>query len=718
MRTTTILLAALLFFTQHSFGQHITLHARVRMQNSLLNQGKAVHISKTSLSAPYASPKLSDDSGRVALVFVGLSMGSSVAIAVDHPDFELVNTLDLQEVILGRLQPLTVCLAPRGQLAMAQADFYRIGKQALFERRDQLIAELKGSVLQSQATLRVLEAEYRQVLENRYEAEELTQEKVAELEEQLESMALELATVNLDFESEQYRKAFEQFRQGNLENVLTILDDSLLSRAVDAKVAALATLQAASIIDSAAVIQAQHALAQDVNSYSLKAKAQRLLLYFEAAAASQEKALAILQLKQFPKSNPQLAHAYRELGRTYQAQDRYEEAAQAQEKAIRQSEAYEELPIIRIDLYTEFSTSLLQTSRKEEALRWQNKGLDLGIKIWPSYHPRLGMMWAQVANMQLLTNAPGLALTAQKNAISILQAAPGVATNVLSGAFRLLGAIFAHKGDLVNAIKSVGDAIDTERKSPHLNKRELSAHYNELAKLHQKAGDLDKAIEAQESALRYISEDVENMHPQKAAALLELADLQNQAGKEALALQNTNKAITMLDSTLGKRSRIKGAFLQVLGDIQLGVGDSEHALATLNEALEIQLADSGIAPEQLAKSYQQLAEIQLRERNMDAAAEAQRKAIHVLDPKGNAQGERLAELYSKMALYQLRKGNLEASVEAHRRAIECLGNPSGTRTGDSDMRTYYENLGRVLFDFSPEEARQFAAEKTGTNNHR
>jgi hypothetical protein len=222
----TTLLLIILFGFSRAAGQQILLRTRLGLQNSLAETGQLQYVPNASVSTANAIPTVSDDLGQAVLTVVGIEVGTAITIQVEHHSFEVVNALDLQQVILGRREPLFISLAPPGQLAMAKAAYYKISKTALFAQKDAIIANLRGSMTKQDSTIQAIQYQYKTSLQNHWDAEEFWCTKAKELEANLERTAAELASVNLDLESERYRRAFVQFKVGNFEQVLVILDDS------------------------------------------------------------------------------------------------------------------------------------------------------------------------------------------------------------------------------------------------------------------------------------------------------------------------------------------------------------------------------------------------------------------------------------------------------------------------------------------------------------
>ena len=146
----------------------------------------------------------------------------AIKIEASKQGLEIVNTRDLDEVIIGRKLPLRIYVTEKGNVAKAQTELYKVSQQALFASRDQMIARLRGEKAQSEAAVAELQKRFGQELKDRFAAEDLLRKKVEEQQRQLPKFAMELAKKNLDNASELYIQAYEFLRQGKVEKTIAI----------------------------------------------------------------------------------------------------------------------------------------------------------------------------------------------------------------------------------------------------------------------------------------------------------------------------------------------------------------------------------------------------------------------------------------------------------------------------------------------------------------
>ena len=166
-------IAILLFFNQ-GHAQQVQLRGTVAVHNSKYKTGKVIYVQNTYLTAPFTKPALTDVKGAFTLEFVGLDPGMAMRIEASKQALEIVNTRDLDEVIIGRKLPLRIYVTEKGNLVKAQMELLKVSKQALFASRDQMIARLRGEKAESEAAVAELQKRFGQELKDRFAAEDLS----------------------------------------------------------------------------------------------------------------------------------------------------------------------------------------------------------------------------------------------------------------------------------------------------------------------------------------------------------------------------------------------------------------------------------------------------------------------------------------------------------------------------------------------------------------
>ncbi|MEN0046439.1 MAG: carboxypeptidase-like regulatory domain-containing protein [Bacteroidota bacterium] len=231
------ILPCLLFCTTVLTAQQINLNGLVSIHNSGYENGKTQYVKNAYVSVDFTTPTNTDDTGQFNLVFSGVPSGTDVKVTVEKDGWEIVNKLDLQEVVVGRLLPVRIYLAKKGQIAQARTELYNVSLKTLTARHDRMIAQLRKNNAESQEVIQELEQKLNIAISNRFEAEELLNKQLVTTKQRLPDFSLRLAKVNLDFASEMYRTAYEHFKKGEIEEAIEAIDEAVLDKeAEDAKI--------------------------------------------------------------------------------------------------------------------------------------------------------------------------------------------------------------------------------------------------------------------------------------------------------------------------------------------------------------------------------------------------------------------------------------------------------------------------------------------------
>ena len=268
-RNTLIWLCLSILSTGFVSAQEVVLEGRVFIHNSQYQTGEIQYVPNAYVSAPYAGTDDTDDRGLFELADVGMDRGTSVALTVEKSGWEVVNERDLTDVVIGRRTPLRVYLARKGEIAKAKTELYRVSLKTLTARHREMIAQLRKEGAEQEAAIEALEAKLNREIANRFEAEELLNEQLAATKRRLPQFAKKLATVNLDFASEMYRRAYAYFEQGEIEKAIEALDEAVLDQQAEETV---------NNMDPLEQEKSRLEAAKDLNLQTLDTKANSTLL--------------------------------------------------------------------------------------------------------------------------------------------------------------------------------------------------------------------------------------------------------------------------------------------------------------------------------------------------------------------------------------------------------------------------------------------------------
>lgn len=343
------------------YSQQITLSGQVSIHNSKYKVGKIQYVQDAYVRADFASPTQMDVQGKFNLTFQSITKGDRVELTIEKDQLEIVNERDLMEVVLGRTAPIKVYLAPKGQLAQAQAELYDISVAAITKRHDALIAELRKGGEASKAVIQQLEQQLNREIEHRFEAEEILNEQLEEVKKRLPETVKQLARVNLDFASQEYQKAYEYYKAGEIQQALKVLDEVELTNQATTALASLEDIEKDKADYQLILEQQQERIGQIVQSYSLKAEAYNLIFDYRSAVNVYQKAVKLMEETKL-EEDLGLADAYDAIGGLYHAVGEYRTAFDFRQKNVRIKEtlldanapelasAYNNLAVIYQDL--------------------------------------------------------------------------------------------------------------------------------------------------------------------------------------------------------------------------------------------------------------------------------------------------------------------------------------------------------------------------------
>ncbi len=279
------------FIAQAAVSQSIPLNGVVVIQNSQYETGQRQYVKDAAVRAPFAKPVTTDREGTFALAFIEVPNGAPVRIDVQKPGFEVVNTRDLEAVVIGRTPQLEVVMADPAKLADAQLRFYNVVTTTVEANYERRMRSLRDEQQTLDVRLERISRELEDTLATLGEAMEALAVQREAAMQQADDLARTFAYVDLDNASDLYRRAYEQLLRGQADSVLLILDRNKLD--TDYASARTAKERGAQLIAAANV-----SIRQLFISYQLKADVLRLS--FEL----RESLTALERMEQMQNENP------------------------------------------------------------------------------------------------------------------------------------------------------------------------------------------------------------------------------------------------------------------------------------------------------------------------------------------------------------------------------------------------------------------------------
>ena len=647
-------------------SQQIKLNGQISIHNSKYNTGKIQYVENASIIAPFTKPSSSDREGKFSLEFVGIESGTSISLNIEKSGFQVVNQYDLSDVTLGRKNKLLIYLANKGQLASAQTELYNISKQALFQQKDAIIAQLKKENNKNSDLLKELEKQFGTKLADRFQAEEVLNQKYNELRKQLPKYALELAQQNLDYASEQFITAYELYKKGNIEAAIKTLDSSKINKLyIDAK----ASISKGKTIKRKGDKLIEKGYLQIQQVVDLKQlKVNNLLLKFRYAEAIKvyESLIKIYKDNEFDRLK--LAKAYDFLAAINFDAGNYKSAHKYQLDAISiKEEIFKTENTSLATSYNWLATIQVNIDDFENALKNCLKAIKIQEKILDPNDKKLAVTYNNAGGIYRTLGEFEKALDYLNKAISIDEI-----NNNKEVAYS-----YNRKGLLLRDLGRYQEALNYQKKSLTLfkdfygeNHKVTAMSYNNVADALKYLHREDEAITFQEKAIAIYESILEPSHPELGVMLFNLGATFKQQGKFDLALKYIEKGLTIFESQLGLNHSNTATAYGFLAEVQTALGDITSAIENQKKSLEIREQIFEEPHHLIAMSNFALGVIYSKANDLENALVYQKKG---LDQRKKSLGDThhetgishffLSSLYSQKGDYRLAIKHMEKTAE-------------------------------------------------------
>lgn len=532
-------------------AQQILLEGQVSIHNSLYETGKIQYVSSAFANAPFADSDETDVEGRFGLTFVGMDKGTEVKVSVEKSGLELVNTYELERVIIGRKPLLRVYLTEKGKLAKAQTELYNISKKALFAEKNAIIARLQGSKQEQKAALQELENKLSIEIADAATAIELLENKITSIEKRLPEFAQKMAVVNLDFASDLYIKAYEQFKTGDIEGAILELDDAELEGSYQSAVSTIAAgkklQETGKEIEDKGLLQVD----QIVESYQLKAASYKLLFQYRLATESYERAVQILK-ETTGEQTAKLADTYGVLAMTYRDLGEYKKALDAllEALAIKEQIYHDNHPQIAVS-YNNLALILQELGDYKNALLAQQKDIIIREQAYGIQHPSLATSYNNLATIYQDLGLYEDALLAQRKDIAIREQIYEAKHPSIATSYNNLALIYQNLEDYESALIAQEKSLAIKKEIYDTNHPSIATSYNNLALIYQDLELYEKALLNQQKALLIREQIYEAKHPLLGISYTNMGSILFLTEDYKQAKSYFNKALSIFKEKLG-----------------------------------------------------------------------------------------------------------------------------------------------------------------------
>ena len=655
------LLVCFLLITATTAAQQVTLKGLVSIHNSKYNTGKIEYVPDAYITAPFTKPVNSDVVGNFSLEFVGIDPGTAVTLTVEKSGLEVVNSYDLDKVIIQRNDPINIYLATKGQLAAAQTELYNISRKALFARKDALIAKLQND---DKEVLKELEAFFGYEVVDKYQAVSGVIERIDALEKRLPEFAQKLARQNLDVASDLYIEAYEYFLQGEIEKVIGVLDEQTLQASYQTAINDRKKSQA---LDAAAKKLEQSAIDefyQILESYELKANAYYLIFDYKNAIANFQ---AMERIYKEQNLDP-LGHAkvLDELATSYYQDGRFQLAEDKQKEAIELKNSISNLnPYERLYSSNMMALILVELDQKTEALQFTKDNITQAEQLLAADDPELGAVYDNAAliysNNAEYEKAKELRLKAIANKEKNL--APDAI--LLAYSYDGLGNVYRSMGEYQKAYEYIDRAMTIRTGQLEYDHPSLITGYYSLAGILKDLGDYQSANEQLDLAIAIASKALDPLHPDIARLYAERSDIFMQTSNWQQALENSLKSLEIRKKSLPENHASIYSSMGNLSRIYSELGDLQKALEYQLEVLEYRKRRYGDDHINVATSYYTLGIIYAKLEQFKIAKDYQQLGLDIRRNKFPDNHATISNSLYRLAL-------LEQALNNNRKALKLF----------------------------------------------
>ncbi|NNM24229.1 MAG: tetratricopeptide repeat protein [Flavobacteriaceae bacterium] len=640
----------ILLVSSTASAQQIDLKGQVSIHNSKYETGAIKYVQDAYVSAPFTKPANSDNEGKFNLSFVGLDGGTAVGLQVEKAGLEVVNGYDLEKVVINRKRPLRVFLTTKGKLAEAQTELYNISKRALFARKDAMIQRLRN---EDEKAIAELEAYFGHPIKDRFEAETELIQRIENVEKRLPEFVQSMAQENLDFASDLYIKAFQQFKKGEIELAIDVLDSTLLNESYLEAVKSLEEsrrlVQIGADLEAKALIQ----IDQIIESYQLKAESFELLFQYSKAAVVYEKLIDIYEDKENNLDEEYLAINYRRLAGIYMADGQYNKGLDFIKKALSIQEKLFGPDNLSLGVsYHLIANIYLKVADYQQALKYQRKAIIIRESKLDPQHAALADSYSQIGVIFGLLKEHEKAIAYHEKAMKIFEAKKGAEDPKLAIVYSSIAVDYQELANYEKAFEYLNKAIIIQKEVLVPNHPRIAISYNNMAMNWRLLGDYAKALEYMKKALEIQEEIIGANHPDTAMYLNNigltyryLQDYQNALVYQERAMVVMQEFLPSKHPNLAVVYNNMGLIYRGLQEYQTAIDYNIKAIAIQEEILDPMHIDLAVSYLNIATVYQKMAAYQDALRYSEKAIAIQEVALDSKHPYVPIFQLRIASIY-------------------------------------------------------------------------
>ena len=262
-----------------------------------------------------------------------------------------------------------------------------------------------------------------------------------------------------------------------------------------------------------------------------------------------------------------------------------------------------------------------------------------------------------------------------------------------------LGDSFRRKGDLVQAMEILNQALESGLVRLGEHHPEVAQSYNNIGAVLTEQNEFDVALEYHNRALSIRRAALGEQHPDVAQSYHNIGVIHDYKGEFDQALEFYNKAITIHLATQGEQQSEVADSYGNMGIVHYLLGDFDQALDFLIKALHIRLAALGEQHPDVAQSYNNIGLVHYARGDYDQALEFYNKANAIrIAVLGDEKHPDIAGSYGNIGVVYYFKGDYDRALEFFRKALAIHVTALGEQ--HPDVARDYNNMGGVYYDRS------------------
>ncbi|MEM6263384.1 MAG: tetratricopeptide repeat protein [Bacteroidota bacterium] len=469
-------------------------------------------------------------------------------------------------------------------LHATETDYYPIARRVLLSERNAILRRLTGNKIEQQFAILELEQRLEVEIPDAGTAICLIEDQTQRLRQILPVIAYQRSNVNLELASDLYLKALEQFKKGNIREVISILNGTQL----DSSFQKVLQIQDKGLSkDSGLRAKELHIFDEVISCYELTAEAYLLNFQFRQAVEVYTKIQHIA-------SNPSV---YKKLKRAY--------------------------------LTGALSAAYYGLNQKQKAFKAQELSLHYAYYFLGPNHPQTVICRSQLALLKKDMGDFQGALAEQKMVIDIQEKNPTPGHPKILSSYQNLAIIYYSHGRYLKALDAQNKAISTLAQSLKPDSLEVAFAYSHLASLYQRLTEYPRALKAQLKAIAIQEQLMVPNHPHIADSYQLLASVYHDWGDHQKALEAQKMAIHIRKQLFISQSPTISASYYKLAEIYKDKGQFSDALRAYSKAIAIQTSMIESGDSALAPSHQLLADIYFNWGKYGKALEAQIQVLQI-----------------------------------------------------------------------------------------